>query len=594
MTETGGSPCALRRRSAKTRNEMMIRHDALRLAGAILMTLAVSSWGQGGGGQERSVATSAMGLVEEESAKVVATLIGLEAYREVLASGTYVLGPGDEFLLYITGMDEPDISPVMAEGGLFVPGVGAVHVGGLSLETARLRIKTAFSEAFQQGAITVQLTKLRSFPVAVVGVVGSPGVVVSSGVERVSEVIRKAGDLGSTASRRNIRVIRTGQLGADAWARLRASADSNDYLGGLKAVSRRVDLELFNVTGDPRYNPFVEDGDRIVIPPRSGEVAIRGAVNREGFFEFVEGDHISDLLALAQGPVSDYDPAGVTLFRAVVGKTTEETISVDLPGVIAGETTADLLLRPEDWLALRALPVVEKSSTVRIIGEVVYPGYYVVEKDRTRLTEVISTAGGFSADASLWKAHIIRADDLQNLRSAEERGYLQTRDPEFIRIATIPVSDRTEEEDQYFIMKSRERPGKMVVDFVALFEHGDESQNIALLPGDLIVVPRSLQTVMVSGQAAYPGALTYRAEFTVEDYIEQAGGLGWRASTDIRVIKSRTGEMIRAADTVRIDPGDRIWIKEKPQRDYWAIFRDTMTIMGQLSATVLVYTTLTK
>jgi protein involved in polysaccharide export with SLBB domain len=124
---------------------------------------------------------------------------------------------------------------------------------------------------------------------------------------------------------------------------------------------------------------------------------------------------------------------------------------------------------------------------------VLYPGYYLVEKGKTRLAEIIDNAGGFTDDASLWKAHIIRSDGLRDLRSSDERGYLQTHDPEFVRIATIPVADRTEEEDQYFIMKSRERPGQMVVDFVALFEQGDQSQNIVLFPGDLIVVPRTLR-----------------------------------------------------------------------------------------------------
>jgi protein involved in polysaccharide export with SLBB domain len=167
-------------------------------------------------------------------------------------------------------------------------------------------------------------------------------------------------------------------------------------------------------------------------------------------------------------------------------------------------------------------------------------------------------------------------------------------DPEYERIRTIPVSDRSEEDNQYFIMKSREKKGQMVVDFVALFERGDESQNIQLLPGDVIVVPAQQQIVVVSGQAAHPGAVIYNEQYAVADYILRAGGLGWRASKDILVIKARTGEIKRARDVKQVEPGDRIWIKEKPERDYWAIFTQTMGVIGQVSTIVLLYATLTQ
>ena len=65
-------------------------------------------------------------------------LIGMEAFQEVLASGTYLVGPGDEFLIMATGMKNPLEIPVLPEGGLFIPLVGKVQVGGLvKLEAAK-------------------------------------------------------------------------------------------------------------------------------------------------------------------------------------------------------------------------------------------------------------------------------------------------------------------------------------------------------------------------------------------------------------------------------------------------------------------------
>ena len=170
----------------------------------------------------------------------------------------------------------------------------------------------------------------------------------------------------------------------------------------------------------------------------------------------------------------------------------------------------------------------------------------------------------------------------------------ELKDPEAERIRAIPVADRTEDENQYFIMKSRERQGQLVVDFASLFERGDLTQNVQLRPGDEIVVPSLQEVVMVSGQAASPGAVIYDPGYTVWDYIERAGGFGWRAAKDVRVIKARTGEIERAEDVEVIEPGDRIWIKEKPVRDYWSIFTQAMAVVGQVATAVLLVVTIGK
>ena len=513
-------------------------------------------------------------------------LIGLAVFREVLASGRYLVGPGDEFLIYLTGMAVPAKSKVLAEGGLFIPGVGIVPVGGQRLGDVHAIIERAFRKVVKIGEIEVELSEPRLIPVPVVGLVMNPGIWPGSGVERVSAIIDKAG--GAVGSSRDIRLIRTDSRDPAELARLTARLEDGDdsilegfESGGFESV--RVDLEMYKATGDLSHNPFIEDGDIIFVPGKSGQVAVLAAVVRGGVYEFVEGDRFSDLLQLALGVAPNYDPDNVVLFR--YGDDLAQMIEspVDIEGVLRRDPEADRPLQSGDWLVVRGIPRYHQSSTVTIVGEVVYGGEYVVDKDGTALTKVIEGAGGFTADASLAEARVIRPG------IAASDG-----DPMFSRVAGIPVSDRTEDEDQYYIMKSNERPGRLVVDFVSLFEGGNISEDIQLLPGDAIRVPRLQQTVMVSGSAADPGAVIYHPEYGVEDYIGRAGGLGWRASDEIRVIKARTGEMESAADTEQIDPGDRIWIKQKPVRDYWSIFTQTMAVIGQATTLVLLYMTITK
>ena len=67
-----------------------------------------------------------------------------------------------------------------------------------------------------------------------------------------------------------------------------------------------------------------------------------------------------------------------------------------------------------------------------------------------------------------------------------------------------------------------------------------------------------------------------------------------RQQKDVRVIKASTGEIQRAEDVKRVDPGDRIWIKEKPERNHWLIFAQSMAVIGQVTTVVLLYVTTTK
>ncbi|MEW6750780.1 MAG: SLBB domain-containing protein [Candidatus Latescibacterota bacterium] len=512
------------------------------------------------------------------------TPIGMEAYREVMASGKYLVGPGDEFLIYLPGMDGPYTTAVLAEGCVFVPrGVGPVRVAGMQLRQARAEVESAYARAVKYGHVTFELSKPRSFPVPVLGAVVDAGAKAATAVERVGDVAARGGFVREGSSRRNIRVIKTRDLSPQWRDRVREMVARGE-IGVLDSVaSQRVDLTMFGVTGDSRYNPFVEDGDAIIVPPVQGQLGAMGALQRPAFYEYVPGDRLTDLLAMALGPAPGYDPDRVQLFRYAEDMVSRRTIQVDMVRALAGDPQADLLLEADDWLNVRRISRYHQRSEVDVAGEVVYPGYYVVAPTGTPLRDVLAMAGGFTDDASLLSARVVRQRVVDEV----------SKDPELDRIATVPAADRTEDDGQYFIMKSREKPGQMVVDFISLVE-GDEGQNILLLPGDQVMIPRRQSTVIVSGQAARPGAVVFDSAYSVRDYIQQAGGLAWRASRDIRVIRAHTGEMKRAEDVTRLQPGDRIWIKEKPTRDYWALFTEFMQVVGQVSTVVLLYATLTR
>jgi protein involved in polysaccharide export with SLBB domain len=509
-----------------------------------------------------------------------AVMIGMEAYHDILRSGRYLVGPGDRFLVQISDVEDPVDARVLAEGGVFLPRIGRVQVGGRPLREARAAIDSAFRANVQVGEIAVELSELRQFPLSVTGLVVEPGITVANAVQRVSEVIRKVGGLEPAGSTRNIRLIRTGELPPDVRRRLQARAQEGDLSIVDEVASSRVDLDFYRLTGQTEHNPFVIDGDIIVVPPRRQVLRAWEAWQRSGTYEYVAGDRVSDLVALAMGPAPNMDSDNVFLFRYVEEGRRQVSSPVDIAAVLAGDETADLSLEPGDWLVARSRQGYQQAATVQMVGEVVRPGVYIVDQDGSRLTELVARAGGFTEKASLTKSRVIRA-----LKAEEEH------DPEFDRIREIPPVARTKDEKLYFNMKSREKRGQMVVNFVALFNYGDREQDILLRPGDVVTISTSQRTVLVSGQAASPGAVPFVEANDVANYIARAGGYGWRATRDVEVIKASTGERVSAEDVKRIEPGDRIWIKEKPTRDYGIILMQTMQVVSQVATVLLLVVT---
>jgi len=465
-----------------------------------------------------------------------------------------------------------------------------VTVAGLSLSKARKAIQARFAEVVRVGELTIELNRPRPFPVTVIGLVRTPGIYTANGVDRVSQVIARAGGLLPVASRREIQLVKMSSLKPTERERLARFMTLGMKSDGISIQEmKRVDLDMYEVAGQSRFNPFLEDGDVVIVKAPSGRIGSFGALKRTGFYDYVPGDKLSDLLHLSMGASIDIDSTNVRLFRFEKDNKTRISLTVDIKALLAGDTAADFVLRPNDWLNVGSLPEFHPSSEVSIRGEVVFPGYYVIGPEGMSLRRLVDMAGGFTERSSLSEARIVRSSD----NSGELQMRINAVDPEYERIRTVPVVDRTEDENQYFIMKSRERVGHMSVDWNRLFGLDDERHNIPLMPGDAVYIPRLSEAIIISGAVGRPGAVIFDSTFTAQDYIERAGGLGWRASNDVRLIKGLSGEVKRVKDGVMIQPGDRIWVKERPERDYWMIFTQAIEIIGQVSTMVLLYASLT-
>ncbi|PLX23255.1 MAG: hypothetical protein C0600_15170 [Ignavibacteria bacterium] len=471
-----------------------------------------------------------------------------------VSDSTYVIGPGDMIGISIFGTKYYSHTvPVNSDGTIVIPKLGMVRVRNLTLRDVRERIHTMLRREVSRADISVSLTMARQVKVTVAGAVRKPGIAVLPATARVSEALAMSGGaVKDTTSFRNIVVRRT---------------DGSEV---------RADLLRYMRTGDLEANPFVSGGDRIYFPPKDRIVGVFGAVGIEGRIDFVPGEHLFDLIEVCQGLRAAAFLDSVVIVRFREDQVSTDQFFLDLRGYPADQSV-NIAIKAGDLILIRQKPEFQQHRLVLVTGEVRHEGSYAIVPGKTSLRELITRAGGFTRDASLEEAVVIR-------KPPESE-----KDPEFERLKKIPAADMREDEYQYFKARSREKVGNMVVNFKQLFLEGDDSQDIIMRAGDMVEIPKLKDYIRIIGRVDNPGNLTFHEEWKFMDYIRNAGGFGWRADDgDVRVVKARTGELVDASDESDyiLEPGDIIWVPEVPKTEFWEIALTTLGVVSQLAGIV--------
>ncbi|MEE9552890.1 MAG: polysaccharide biosynthesis/export family protein [candidate division Zixibacteria bacterium] len=490
----------------------------------------------------------------------------------------YILGPGDILSIFTWGNFQGQYSiPVSPEGVLLIPEIGPISVAGLTLERAGKRISSRILKRFRNVETITSLVDLRKFKVYIGGAVISPGAYSATAVTRVSELIGKAGgfletDRDNFNYGRGSRLIYSGKV-------LSSKRNIRIYRKGGDTL--RADILRFEITGSTQYDPTLMDGDRIFVPVRENTInlyGIFGAVKNPGYFEYASNDSLSDLIEIAHGLTVNVDSGMVSVVRFKPDNKQTYEIVLDLRS-----DDWNIALYPDDRVYIKAESDYHEKHQVELRGEFKFPGFYPIRKDSTQLSDIVAMAGGFALSASLEEAELTRV-------SAEE-----VVDPEFERLRKMNVADMLESEYDYFKTKSRSKPGRVAVDFGALFEDANTEKDFILRNGDVINVPRKSKVINVIGEVANPGIQQYKVDVDYRFYLTGAGGFSDRANKGkVTIIKGITGEWKKAKKGSGLEPGDTIWIPERKKREYWSLIKDTLIFVGNLATVYLVIEQATK
>ena len=223
-------------------------------------------------------------------------------------------------------------------------------------------------------------------------------------------------------------------------------------------------------------------------------IIVEGAVNRPDTVQFVSNMSVADLIALAGGFQEGATPNRIEVARRIrqdsagVRSTTLDMYQFALDrnlqitplevAPLTGVSTnmATFRLQPFDIVYVRTSPNYEAQRQVYVSGEILHPGNYAIVSRQERITDLIQRAGGLRPSAYLSGA-------------------------------------------QY------RRGGQLIGnDLGNVLNNPGAEENLLLGDGDTLFIPRQSEIVAIQGAVLNPSLVSYKMEYSFEDYITEAGG----------------------------------------------------------------------
>lgn len=393
-------------------------------------------------------------------------LLTFEPALNIPTPSDYVLGAGDQVIIDIWGASQQSIdAEISPDGFVVIEGVGPVKLSGMTVVAANDYVKETLGEYYNGSSISLSVGATRSVKVEIVGDVVAPGSYTLSAFSTLFNALYTAGGINDMGTLRDIKVFRNGKqvanidvydyiINGNNKGNIRLVDNDLVVVGPYDAivnivgkVKRPMKYEMKNdetlskllsysgnFSGDAftknvrvirkngreysvhtvdkdAFSSFnLVDGDSVfvdsIIPRFSNMVEVKGAVFHPGMYE--TGGNINtvfDLIEAADGLREDAFTSRAVMHRRKADRRLE-VLSVDIDGIMNG-TAPDVELRKEDVLFIPSINDMRGEETVRIHGEVNYPGIYEYAENMT-VEDFVLQAGGLTNYASVVKVDVFR------------------------------------------------------------------------------------------------------------------------------------------------------------------------------------------
>ena len=283
-------------------------------------------------------------------------------------------------------------------------------------------------------------------------------------------------------------------------------------------------------------------------------LTITGEVIFPGTYEFADRMTIEDLILQAGGLTDRASTIKVDVSRRLRDPNAAEAtmeIAKTFSFSLADQTS--FTLEPYDIVQVRRSPVFQDPIRVTVEGEIAFEGSYTMEQKNQRLSDVVKSAGGVVPGAYVRGARLVRrmtADEKARMQAVINMARQSADGKDSIALNKIAMSDTY----------------TVGIHLDEALAHPGSTQDIELMDGDRLIIPRFNHTVRISGDVNAPNTVAFEDGENYKYYIKQAGGFGDRAKKSHTYIVYQNGTMAVAKEG-KIEPGCEVVVPSKAPRN---------------------------
>lgn len=300
------------------------------------------------------------------------------------------------------------------------------------------------------------------------------------------------------------------------------------------------------------------------------KISIDGEVRKPGTFPFSENLTLEDLIIQAGGFTEGASAMRIEVSRRVKnsdvlseGAKTADVFQINIDKDLKF-TGAPFLLQPFDIVTVRIASGYEIQRQVKIQGEVLYPGTYTILSKDERISDIVKRAGGLTALAYIPGASLKRpgVPDTDSAALAKEKIYKLKR-------LQASVGDSTVNEAQAEDVVKNINVG---IKLEKILEAPGSGYDLLMEEGDIINIPKQLQTIKVTGEVLSPVTIIFEKGKNFKGYISESGGFSDRSLKRRSYILYANGAVKSTRNIFffnnypRVDPGAEIFVPRKAEK----------------------------
>lgn len=304
------------------------------------------------------------------------------------------------------------------------------------------------------------------------------------------------------------------------------------------------------------------------------KIQVEGETQRPGTFDFAEGMTLEDAIIKAGGFKEGATGQRIEVSRRTrnsdvtsASATTAEVFQINVEKDLKSATSG-FILQPFDIVMVREASGYEVQRIVKVEGEVIYPGKYTIAKKDERISDLLKRVGGFTAlaypEGASLKRSSTQAGSNNSIASEQESKRLQ----QFARLQR-DISDTIKTGSGESIRNSY-----VGINLPKILKSPGGKEDVFLEEGDILNIPKQLQTVKVSGEVLSPVTVIYSGYKGFKQYVSNAGGFSQRS-------RKKSSYIIYANGSVKstkrflifnnypvVKPGAEIFVPRKEDKNF--------------------------